>query len=431
VGRQWLVREWSGAGILFDALTNPLFGLATPAWQINASSFDDANALLATEGLGQSMLVGDSSGPQISTFQQLREECERTAGGVLRRNADTFQWEFKLIRDEAATPEALAALPHFDERHLRVTEWVESDPSETINSVTVTFTNAELIYQRDTITVRNEANIAMTGSVRPLAVEYLSVTSRETAFKLAARDLKEHSTPLARGSAKGTRALWRVGRGDAIRLSNVKHDLDDRLVRVLSVDLGTPESGEITITVAEDVFGIDLVTRTFDPTPQVPTGTTIIRPTVTAKRTTVTSTTGTFAFTVLDPEHRIISIETLAQVGSGAPVWTTIFTASADTSDTRFPFDEHVTDGDANGNYTADVARTADAPSYSGYRITYITTPPASAPESVTETLTDEVEIAANPALIATSTRAIVVRDGLGGVVFVVNHAGQQILERV
>lgn len=368
-GKQWLVQDTSGAAILKDALLNRVYGLGLPDWEVNATSFDSAHAQLASEGLGMSLYVGGSSGPPIETFQQLRTECERHAGGILRRNPETFQWEFALLR---ATPDP-SILPHYDETVLSDVDWHRAEPTEVMNSVTVEYSDAEAFYQPNTVTLKNDANIAMTGKVRATKVQYLGLTSRAVAWQVCARELKEQSTPLAKGQAKATRALWAARPGDVIRLSNVKHRLDHKLVRILTVDLGLPEDATIAITFIEDVFSHSTASRVEYPTEpprQVPQ---IQRPQITALATSVSGGVGTLQFTVLDPEHRITSIATATQVGGAAmSAYADIATASPDTTDATFPFNDQVTDDDLEGDYTETIALSSFGQSAIAVRLRYV-----------------------------------------------------------
>jgi hypothetical protein len=368
-GNQWLVQDTSAAAILRDALTNRLYGLGLADWEVDTASFDAAHGQLAAEGLGMSCYVGGSSGPPIETFQQLRTECERHAGGILRRNAETFQWEFALLR---ATTNP-SALPHYDESVLSDVEWHRAEPTEVMNSITVEYSDAEAFYQPNTVTLKNDANIAMTGKVRPTKVQYLGITDRKVAWQVCARELKEQSTPLAKGQAKATRALWAARPGDVIRLSNVKHRLDHKIVRILTVDLGLPEDATITITFIEDVFSHPAVARSEYPTEAPTTVPQIQRPQITSLTTSITNGVGTLEFAVLDPEHRTTSVAVATRSGTGAmSAYANLATANPDPTGDKFPFNQQVTDDDLNGTYSQDVSLSSFGDSAISVRLRYV-----------------------------------------------------------
>jgi hypothetical protein len=307
--------------------------------------------------MGMSLLIAGNPAP----FEQIKAECERTADMVLRRHSETFKWSLKLIRNEAATTEQYNALPLFDEDSIRELTWTRREASETINQVTVKFANAALLYEQDSVTIRNDANIAMTGRVRPLIVEYMAVTDRALALKIAARELRAGGLQLGNGSGKVNRKAWSLERGDCIRLNNTKHGLSGIVVRVSDVDLGEPTDNEITVSLVEDVFAFNADFTIEDDVDDLPPSVPPIRqpPVVTNSAQTQTADTGTLTITIFDPDKTIEAIRFRTQVGGAAP-------GSWDEVATGTPGVDQL-----GGQYAYDVALSSAGASIIAYEIQY------------------------------------------------------------
>lgn len=383
-GFPWLMLDLNAAAIIYDVLRNPLYGLGFSPDQIAGAgagisnglsgSFEDAQRALVAEGLGMSMLCGGAG--EQTTAQAVIDECLRTADAVLLRDPATFQWKLRLMRNEAPTTTAFNALRSFSESTgLKDLEWNIPDPRTTINQVTVEFSDAERLFKTNTVTLRNGANVAATGSIRKKTVQYLAVTDIAVAMKCCARELKASSIPLATGTARFDRSAFDAERGDVVKLNFAKHGLSNRQVRILSVDLGDPNDAEITADVIEDVFQFDdfEFTRISAPAGGVPRFQTIIPPSVVAAAETRTLGVGSSTVSLLDPEHRITEIASRSKVGDATPsTWTVVGTASPDPTDLSFPFNDHVTDGDFNGDIVVTTPLVPGVESQIEVRLTYV-----------------------------------------------------------
>jgi hypothetical protein len=403
----WRMVDLNAAAIIYDVLVNPLYGLGFSPDQIAGAgvgvsnglsgTFEDAQRGLVAEGMGMSMLCGGAG--EQTTAQAIIDECLRTADAVLLRDPATFQWKLRLMRNEAPDATAFAALRSFSETTgIRSCDWTMPGLRETINQVTVEFSDAERMFKSNTVTLRNEANVAMTSSIRKKRIQYLAVTDVAVAMKICARDLKAASIPLGSGTIKVSRAAWDLERGDVFKLNFAEHGLVNRQVRVVAVDLGDPSEPEISVDVVDDVFQFDdfQFTRISVPPGGFPHLPTIIIPSVISTTLTRTGSVGSLAFTILDPEHRITEVADRTQVAGGAvSAWNVVATAGADTTDSTFPYNNHVTDGDMNGTVVVTVPLSAAGDSVIEYRLTYIGYATVAAPLSDMRTVQDAVVFSA------------------------------------
>jgi Putative phage tail protein len=382
----WVASDLSAAAIIYDLLVDQRYGKGEARAGIRGSgigvsdgtsgSFEDANRALGNEGLGISLVfTGDNSTTDVqSTIDTILAHID----GVLRRNPVTQQRELKLIRDEASTDLALAAVRGFDEKSIQsIDQWGRPDWEDTINAVTVTFSNAEKLYQQDTVTLRNPANYAMTGSWRTTQTQYLGFTDKAVALRAAARDLKKLSMRLWRGTVKLDRSAWDVREGDVITLTYAPRKLNRFLVRVLTVDLGEETNGVITLGVMQDAFSLDDVAFTREPG-VVPLGFPTITPprVVSVAQTIVTVSgqpTGQATIVLFDPENRTYEIAYRVSVGGATPSsWTVAATATPNTSDPLFPYHAPVCTPDLSGTQVFQVPLTYKGQSSIEYRITAI-----------------------------------------------------------
>jgi hypothetical protein len=407
----WRAQECSPAAIIYDLLRNPLYGLGEPEYLIAGAgagvsnglsgTFEDAQRGLVNEGLGVSLVF---SGDRAQA-QSVIDELLRTVDAVLNRDPVTFQRKLKLIRNEAPDDASFAALRSLGDHEIQsLSPWTRTEWSETFNVVTVEYSDAATFYQKNTVTLKNDANIAMTGGERPMTVQYMAVTDRAVALKLCARDLKAVSLRLWKGQAKVTRAGWDFERGDVFKLSYSKYGVTDLQTRVMAVDLGDDVAGTITVDLVEDVFHYEDV---FHPsaTPTDPSSaTSIIRPSIISTSQTRTAGVGSLTFTILDQQHRITEVAYRTQVADGAPSsWNVVATASANTSDLTFPFNDHVTDGDMNGDVVATVPLSGSGPSMIEVRLTYIGYATVAAPTSDMQVIDQAFTFDVSPATNTTN----------------------------
>lgn len=377
----WRVIDANPVAILLDILTNPSYGLDQPDHLINwgdtglsrgiSGMFRDAFAALAAEGLGMSMRF---AGNREAAEAAIRE-IERTVDGQLTRDPVTFQWSFKLNRDEATTPDEFNALREFTPSQIvGLTPLNQQLWSETLNVLTVEFSDAERFFNKNTVTLRNHANIAMTGGEREAPnVQYVGITDRATANRLCARDLKKLSIPLWKGRMLVTRTAWDLERGDVFKLTYPKYDFDQKLMRVVSVDFGEETAGTIAVDIIEDVFHYADIVRPENTPPAPTTKPPIVRPYISSATASLpTLTTGRVTINLVDPQWRTYEIAYRTTVGTDPPgAWIVTDTATPDTT-SPFPYNDPVTDTDLSGAHAFDVTLSSLGPSVIDVRIRYV-----------------------------------------------------------
>lgn len=235
------------AHIVYQCYTDPVWGMGYPPSAIDEASFTAAADQLHAEGFGLSLMWSQQT--SIGDFVQIVADH---VGAILGVNPRTGKFTFKLIRDDYDP----ANLPVFDESNIaELVEYQRASWGETVNEITVTYEDAAT-GKTAAITVQDIASIEAQGGVISQTKNYPGLTNGTLAARVAMRDLRLQSTPLAKVTLKVNRAAWTLTPGDVFRLTWPKLGISALICRVLRVDGGTLTDGTITIDAAEDVFGL-------------------------------------------------------------------------------------------------------------------------------------------------------------------------------
>jgi hypothetical protein len=215
---------------------------------INEESFRHAADVFYKEKLGLSYIWNDQS-----KFDDLKKKIENTVDCILYQNAKTNQFEIKLIRNDYNASD----LPIFDKSNIvKISEIKKNIITEMINSVTVNFIDRQNNYKQGSVTVRDDALIAMIGRENNTTVTYDMVYCRSLAARLAMRDLSSLSSDLASVTLTLDISARVLNNGDVFILNLPDLGLDNVVMRVTSADFGTLKNNQITIECSRDVFSL-------------------------------------------------------------------------------------------------------------------------------------------------------------------------------
>lgn len=235
------------AHMIYECLTNTDWGLGLASSLIDGTSFSACADTLYEEAFGLSMIwtkqakVEDFIGEVIDHIQ-----------ANFYINPRTGLYTLKLIRDD------------YDPADLRVMNPDNADLSnfqrkmwgETINEIAVTWTNP-VNEQEETVTLQNLAAVAAQGAPVPDSRNYYGVRNSELAARLAARDLRVSSAPLATMEVELNRTAWDLLPGEVVKVTWPEYDLYDLIMRVGTVDYGKIGDPTIKATLMEDVFSLE------------------------------------------------------------------------------------------------------------------------------------------------------------------------------
>ncbi len=237
------------AHIVYQVLTDPTWGMGYDPGLIDTVSFTAAADKFYSEGLG--LCIAWTKQTSIQVFLQ---NIIDHAGAAVGQDRRTGKFVLNAVR-ATADPSSLKS---FDESNvISLDSFQRTSLAETINEVTVAYvdvTNGKTA----TVTVQNLANIQAQGGVVAQTKEYPGIPNYALAVRVAERDLRATSTPVAKYKFKTNRAAYNILPGDAIKFSWAKLGIVNTVLRVLKLDYGDLENGTITIEASEDIYDLPL-----------------------------------------------------------------------------------------------------------------------------------------------------------------------------
>lgn len=235
------------AHIIYECLTNAEWGMGYGSTLIDDTNFKAAADTFHTEGLGLCMLW-----TRQATVESFIQTVADHAGANMVQDPRTGL--FKLIPLRADY--TVSALPLFDETNIKsIDSFERAAQPEAVNELTVKF--RDLATGKDsTVTVQNLANITSQGGVVSQTKEYPGLPTSSLALRVAMRDLRVLSSPLAKVRLKVNRSGYALIPGSVIRFSWSRLGIVSMPLRVLRVNSGGPTAATIELECAEDAFAL-------------------------------------------------------------------------------------------------------------------------------------------------------------------------------
>ncbi|QIQ65263.1 hypothetical protein 19_00028 [Pseudomonas phage Epa19] len=250
---QWYIakaaigQDMNPAHIIRECLTDPDWGMGYPEEDIDEDTFRAAADQLFSEGMGMSLLWDRSM--ELKDF--IQEVLKHIHGSVF---VDRSSGKFKLkLARGGYNIDTLLVL---DESSIeRVSDFKRNTVGELTNSITVVYWDAST-GQQGSVTVQDIALAAQQQATVGTTMQYTGFTNGTIATRVAARDLKALSTPLAGATIYATRKAAGLNIGDLFVFSWPRFGVEKMVMRVSNVELGTLGSNIVKITAAEDVFAL-------------------------------------------------------------------------------------------------------------------------------------------------------------------------------
>ncbi len=233
------------AHIIYECLTNKLWGMGASPTMIDIPSFEAAADTLITEHFGLSM--GWFEQASIEDF--IKEVLDHIQA-VLFVKPETGLLTLRLLRADYGFGHLL---PLYGPDNCKAINRQRKGWGETINEIVVTFTNWRT-EKEETVTVHDQANAAIQGGVVSSSRNYYGVRFRDLAMWLAQRDIASASYPLYAAEIEVDRTAWKLHPGDCIRFTWPEDDLDVVVMRVGAIDYGKLGDPTIRVTLLEDIF---------------------------------------------------------------------------------------------------------------------------------------------------------------------------------
>lgn len=237
------------AHIVYQCLTDPQWGSGAGVGLVDDTNFRAAADTFHAEGLGLCL-----HWTQQEPVERLIQLVIDHAGANLVQNPRTGLFQLVLLRG-GYDPEDL---PTFDPAHVLTVERMERPAlDEAVNEVAVTFTDiAAGPGKSGTVKAQNLANITAQGGVVSRTKSYPGIPTASLAGRVAMRDLRALSSPLAKLRITTDRTAYGLVEGSLFRLNWPKLGVTGLVLRVLRVNYGQLGAGKITIEAGEDVYGL-------------------------------------------------------------------------------------------------------------------------------------------------------------------------------
>lgn len=241
------------ANVAYELITNAEWGFGYPDASIDLVNFKATADTLRAEGNGFSMLITS----QIKATE-IKRELERQADGFIFIDQSTGKWVFNLARDDYD----INTVPEVNDDNIKsIVGFTRGSWEDTTNQITVAFTKREDRYKTSTAVAMDMANAMIQGGGTPGTANIVEGESRypgcmdaDNAARLAWRDVRGQSYPLARGVFTVTREFWDTLLNDVVALTSTQLGFTKLPMRVVGVDLGDLQSNEVALTLVQDVF---------------------------------------------------------------------------------------------------------------------------------------------------------------------------------
>lgn len=240
------INDMNPAHIIYNILTNNVWGMGYTASDIDEASFKAAANTLFNEKFGMSL-----AWRREEVIEEFINIILKTIDAFLRVNVLTGKFQLVLIRGNYD----IDKLPVIDENIImKLEKYERSSWGDTPNEIVLTY--RDRLEESAVITVQNLAAIETQGSVISTTVEYVGVHEPELAGRIAERELINASTPIAKVTMTVNRMAFLLQAGDVFNLKWQELGITQMAMRVLSINKGTFDDGTIQIEAVEDVFGL-------------------------------------------------------------------------------------------------------------------------------------------------------------------------------
>lgn len=248
-GHNTSIKAMNPAHIIWEALTNRIWGRGLATSMLDEASFVSAAITLYNEGFG--LCIRWSKEDEIQSFVQ--GILDHIAGSLFVKRS-TGLLTLRLMRG-GYDPNAI---PLYDTANglLEIVEMSAVGASSTTNEVIVKYLDT-VNNMQGSVRVSNIASLQQSGGAfNTMTTEYPGIPTPELAYRAAQRDLRAMSDGLRRFTLKMDRRVWDLEPGGLIRIQDVSRGIPPTVLRVGKVEDGTLTNGVMTVSAAQDTFSM-------------------------------------------------------------------------------------------------------------------------------------------------------------------------------
>ena len=235
--------------IIRECLTNQDWGLKISTALLPAATWEAAADTIYTEGFGLCMKWES----QTQTLRQFIQDVLRHIDAKIYEEPTTGEVIIKLIRDDYTAGDLTV---YDDSDIVDMTGYGQGTFHETINAIQLTYWN---MLHNKPISIPNHDIALMdmqNGKWVEYEVEYLGVVNDTLASKLVARERQQVGSFAVMMRLKCKRTMSALRPGDTFKVTWAILGITEMIMRVLKINLGTLQDGQLTIDCVQDVFSV-------------------------------------------------------------------------------------------------------------------------------------------------------------------------------
>lgn len=239
--------DMNPAHIIRECLTDPDWGMGYQDADIDDASFIAAADRLYEEEMGMS-LVWDTQ----TSIEEFIKVIVKHIDAALYVERTTGKFVLKLIRNDYD----VNTLITLNESNIdKISDFTRPSFGELTNSVTVTYWDAQT-GEDSTLTVQDIALAQMQQCTINTAVQYNGFTNSTIATRVAQRDLKTLSTPLATCTIYANRDAASLNIGKCFKLTWADYEVSDLVMRVTGIAYGDGKTNRVRLQCVQDIFAL-------------------------------------------------------------------------------------------------------------------------------------------------------------------------------
>jgi len=234
--------------LMYEVFTNTEWGDGYSTSEIDTADWITAAITLFNEGNGISLVLANQT-----SIVNIRKEVEKQINGHFRVDPETGKWKCVLIRGGYSTSGLKVA------NESTVVEMIELSRGSwegTINSIRIQYKRRSNDYTDGFAQAQDAANMQVQARRVPAIYSYVGIRDDSLANKIAWRELRESSYPLAKARFKADRSFWDSYRGEVFLLTYTfkKFSVADIPFRITKIDFGSMDDPHILIDAVQDIF---------------------------------------------------------------------------------------------------------------------------------------------------------------------------------
>jgi hypothetical protein len=246
----------NAAEAIFAIYTNKKWGAGKDPNELDNSSLIEIGTTLKKEELGIS--IEQSS---RTTADDMITSILDHINGTMFKEPSTGKWAFKLIREITD----YSGVIELNESNCSDIEVTRADWQETVDEIAVTYTDRNDLYEQSTVNDADPALIEINNSEKTTKTySYGYFTNSANAIYAAKREGKSQGYPLASCQMKGNRSLSNIRKGEVVKCTFEAFGISNMYCRVTDVQIGDFISGEVKISVVEDIFSLPKTVYSYD-----------------------------------------------------------------------------------------------------------------------------------------------------------------------